>query len=444
MRTILITIVIVASISPAALAGLEITVPDLLISDGDTTGSFEVFFTTDETYSLSTYQIEIDLLPGSSGITFTGATRTTSPEHPDFMPIAGNFDDSLGPNGTTITAGNTVFFPEDGTPPALFDNAGLFKVNFEIDRQTLGAPPYPIFQVAVNTGQSILVDGSDNALVYGPAEDYTVRDGVIQVERTGPHKLQVKLREKVGGGEGNWGDEDTTLILTYGENGVSVARNDPNTGGIGDESTGWGNEKFGETVTGEYGVYSRGTPFGSGDDMLVRDARPLNDTSNVLIEAYTNKVFDDPIAWVVGETWNEGGTLDFEVLSDDKTYFDKFQIVQKEPGRFLDQAGVDTTLGSFMVNGIGSLDFDRIGCDWIGDTEVDWWIGPFAGFDLIPVLPDDTAGTPWSGLNGPLSVEQGTIAMGHPHTPEPSTLMVLAIAGFGVCARRRKVRKGQG
>ena len=442
MRVILTTIVIVAFISPAALAGLEITVPDLLVSDAETTGSFEVFLTTGEAHSISTYQIQLNLprhpvtdIP-IPGIEFTSVGRTT--DHTDLMPTADNLFGSISADGATIIAGNFVF---EGPTPTLFDGAGLFKVNFEIDRQALGAPPYPVFGVTVNTDplNTALVDGSNSDLAY------TVRDGEIHIDRTGPHKLQMTLYEKAGGGDGNWGvNEGTVFTLTYGENGASLARTDPNTSGIGDAATGWGNEKFRETEERDHGVYSRGTPFGSGDDMLVRDARPLNDTSNVLIEAYTNQVFDQPGMWVVGETWNEGGRLEFEVISDDKTYFDKFEIVQKEPGRFLEHAGVDTTLGSFMVNGIGSLDFDRIGCDWLGGTEVDWWIGPFAAFDLIPVLPDDTEGDPWSGPDGPISVEAGAFAIGHPHTPEPSSLMLLALAGFGACAGRRKSRRGQG
>jgi len=428
MRTILTaltTIVIVASISPVALADLEITVPDITISEGAETGSFEVFITTDETHTISTYAAQLNLSPGSSGVTFTSVEEPTV--HPYIVPSStGFFYPVISNGGATIDVGDAF---ESIPAPDLLDGAGLFKVNFAVNYEEL---TQSTFGLTINTASPPVTGLSDGGGVNLP---YTARNGVLEVESPGPHILEVKLRGVVGG-DGNWspGNETSTLLLTY-ELGATTGRTGP-----GDVAIGWGSDKFGATSEGNYGVYTRGGPFGSGDDMLVEDSRPLNDTANVLIETYTNKVFDEPGGWVEGVTWNEGGTLEFTVLSDEKTFFDDFQIVQKEPGRFLDHAGVDERLGDHLIDGVGTLDFDRIGCDWIGDTEVDWWIGPFAGFVLSPPTPDAWV----NPVDEPLSVEMGTFAIGHPHTPEPSSLMLLAIAGFGACAGRRKSRCGQG
>ena len=85
MRTILTTIVIVVSISPAALAGLTITVPNVLVSDADETGSFEVFIdtTAGETPAISGYQTRLTLRP-VPGISFnaTGAVVATTGHTP--------------------------------------------------------------------------------------------------------------------------------------------------------------------------------------------------------------------------------------------------------------------------------------------------------------------------------------------------------------------------
>ena len=138
-------------------------------------------------------------------------------------------------------------------------------------------------------------------------------------------------------------------------------------------------------------------------------------------------------------TWNEGGVLEFEVLSNDKTFFDDFEIVQREPGRFL--ASPWTPGGTALKDladwfeGEGTLSFGRVGCDWLGESEVDWLVGPFAAFDLIP--PDGAA---WPDGNAPLNIERGVIAVAHDPTPEPSSVILLAAAGFGVLSRRRKRR----
>ena len=427
MRTILttITIVIVAAISPVAFAALEIEVDNIMVSDTEATGSFEVYITTDETHDLSIHQTRINLSPASLGITFTGAEETTT--HPYVMPDGEWFHSAVTNGGATIDVGDIVIA---GTPTSLNDGDGLFKVNFDI---TPGAPPYPVFDVTISTDplMTMLVDDADAHL------GFSVDDGEIQIERTGPHELKVTLH---GGAGGNWSpaNETSTLLLTYGKIGATSERNNP--GDNGDITTGWGNDKFAATSEGNYGVYTRGEPFGSGDDMLVQDARELTDTANVLIETYTNTVFTEPGVWIPGETWNDGGILEFEVTTPDKTYFHDFRIVQKQPGRFLDGAGIDTLLGDYLnLNGEGLLPFGRIGTDWPGDIEIDWLIGPFASFDLIP--PD---GTPWSSPDAPLAVEMGTYLVGHPPTPEPSSFILLAIAGFGVCTRRRRFRSGQG
>ena len=426
MKTILTTIIIVASISPVALGELTITVPNVLVSDMEETGSFEVFITTDETHTISLHQTRISISPDSSGITFTGVEKTTA--HPYVMPDGEWFYGTVSPDGATIDVGDIVIA---GTPPSLNDGAGLFKVNFDI---APGQPPYPVFDVTISTDPMLttLVDGDNNELTY------SVDNGEIMIERTGPHRLRVDLQ---GGAGGNWANETSTLLLTYGEIGASSGRADP--GINGDVTTGWGNEKFGApgAAEGDYGVYSRSEPFGSGDDMLVQDARALTDTtSNVLIETYTNNVFTKPTEWVPGETWNEGGTLEFTVESDDKTYFDGFRIVQKKPGRFLEDAGLaNALLGDFLdANGHGVLPFDRVGCDWIGGFEIDWLIGSFASFDLIP--PEGTA---WSDPDAPLMVEMGSHVISHSPTPEPSSFILLAMAGFVACSRRRKPRGGQ-
>ncbi|MBL7219447.1 MAG: PEP-CTERM sorting domain-containing protein [Phycisphaerae bacterium] len=435
MRTVLTAIVVVVAVSPIALAEITLRVSDTIVSDQDPTGSFEVYLDTslNETPTISGYQTQLILTPGLSGISIgaIGAVEDTVTRTP---LVSGS---TIGYETFTVGVGDDSHIVVDvdaflDTTPTLFDEAGLFKVEFDIN---MGAPPYATFDVAVNTDNTVITDGAYQPLAH--ATD----NGVIEVVQSGPHELRVTLHEKGGGGDGNWeveGRTTTTLLLTYGKTGATLGRTD--SGDDGDVAAGWGNDKFAATSEGDYGVYTRGAPFGSGDDMLVQDARPLNDTSsNVLIETYTNKVFDEPSGWVNGVTWNEGGTLEFTVLSDDKTYFDDFQIVQKEPGRFLAHDGVNERLGDHLIDGVGTLDFDRVGCDWIGDTEVDWWIGPFAGFDLIP-----PGGTALSDIDGPLSVEKGTFAIGHPHTPEPSSLMLLALAGFGACAGRRKSRRGQG
>jgi len=436
MRTILTTIVIVASISSVAFAELIITVPDILVSDTDASGSFEVFVNTDgETPAISGYQTRLLLIPSFSGISIepTGAVVETVVKTP-LVP-----DSEISYTIGTVDHDNNINTPEVrtidvvGLPtavPNLFDEAGLFKVNFDI---TPGTPPYPIFDVIMDPAFTILADGVGQPLTH------TVDNGDIQIQSTGPHELRIDLD---GGAGGNWANETSTLLLTYGKAGATGGRVDP--GVNGDVAIGWGNDKFNATNEGDYGVYSRGAPFGSGDDMLVQDARPLDDTSaNVLIETYTNKVFDAPTGeWVPGVTWNEGGTLEFTVESSDKAYFDNFQILQKEPGRFLDHPDHVTPilLGDFLdANGHGSLPFDRVGCQWLSGEEIDWWIGPFASFDLIP--PDGTA---WPGLEAPLAVEMGSYLIGHPPTPEPSSFMLLAIAGFGACTRRRRLRNGQG
>jgi hypothetical protein len=55
--------------------------------------------------------------------------------------------------------------------------------------------------------------------------------------------------------------------------------------------------------------------------------------------------------------------LEFEVLSDDKAFFDNFQIIQKMPGRFLNSPGTPgaTLLGDLpdWTDGEGSLTFGR-------------------------------------------------------------------------------------
>ena len=422
MKITLTTIVIVASISPVAFAGITITAPNILVSDENLTGSFEVFVDTDgETPAIGVHQTRLTLDP-VSGITFTGAELTV--DHTPILPGSTGLIWSTADGGATIDVGDSF-----AGPPNLFDGAGLFKVNFDLSP---GSPPYPIFNVAVSTNpaETFLLDGAYQPLPHATS------DGEIQIEQSGPHMLRVELH---GDAVGNWANS-RTLLLTYGEEGATSGRTD--IGVNGDVTTGWGNDKFAATSVGDFGVYTRGAPFGSGDDMLVRDARPLTDTTaNVLVEAYTNKVLDEPSEWIVGDTWNEGGTLEFTIESSDKTYFDDFQIVQREPGRFLEHTGAATDLGSILdANGHGSFAFDRIGCDWLGDTEIDWWAGPFASFDLIPpdgvALPEDP--------DAPISVEPGTFVIGHPHTPEPSSLMVLAIAGFGACARRRKFRRAQG
>ncbi|MBL7220544.1 MAG: PEP-CTERM sorting domain-containing protein [Phycisphaerae bacterium] len=433
MRIILAAIIIVAFVSLPVFGDLAITVPEITVFDQDLTGSFEVFISTDETHSLFAHQTQINLSPASSGITFTSAEMTAAGEHPYVFPGAtGMFGWELDNGGTTITVADDIF-AGPGPAPSLVNGAGLFKVNFDIAPGT----PASVFDVTINTNPDVtgLIDGGFQPLTH------TVTNGNIRVEQlqAGSHRLRVDFRERDAGGDGNWGN-GRSLLLTYGESGATSGRTDP--GINGDASTGWGNEKFKATEIRDYGVYTIGTLFGSGDDMLVRDARELGDTSNVLIETYTNKVFEYPGAWVEGVTWNEGGTLEFTVESADKDYFDGFQIVQKEPGRFLvlepEHTGVDTTLGVFLdANGEGSLDFDRIGCDWFGGMEVDWWVGPFAGFDLIP-----SGGAPWSDPDAPIVADMGTIAIMHPHTPEPSSLILLTIVGFGACARRRKLRRG--
>ena len=429
MRTILTTIIIVAFISPVAIADLTITVPNTLVTDGGTVGSFEVFITTDETHTISSHQTRLTLNPAGSGINFESFEETT--DHPYvFSSSTGNFSGSISEDKATITVGDLW---TDPGAPSLNNGDGLFKVNFTIEP---GSPPYPVFDVTVSTDplQTTLADGGYNVLTH------SVDNGEIQIDQEGPHRLQVKLRQ-ITGSAGNWANEASTLLLTYGEPDATSGRAD--FGATGDVATGWGNGKFGATSEGDFGVYTRGAAFGSGDDMLVRDARALNNTDNVLIETYTNKVFTQPTSWIPGETWNEGGVLEFEVLSDDKAFFDNFQIIQIEPGRFLNSPGTPgaTLLGDLAdwSDGEGTLTFGRVGCDWLGGTEVDWWIGPFAAFDLIP-----PGGTLWPGTEAPLSVEMGVHMMGHSPTPEPSSLILLAIAGFGVCGRRRKFRGGQG
>jgi len=428
MRTILTTMIIAAFISQPAFAGLTITAPDILVSDGNTTGSFEVFVTTDETNTISSHQTRLTLDPAGSGISFQSVEETT--DHPYvFSSSTGNFFASISEDKATIDVGDGWL---GAGVQSLDDGDGLFKVNFTIDS---GSPPYPVFDLTVSTDpfQTVLVDDGGGALAY------SVDNGEIQIQQEGPHQLQVRL-QPLAGSEGNWANEANTLVLTYGESGATSGRAD--TGPTGDVAIGWGNDKFAASGEGDFGVYTRGAPLGPGDDMLVRDARALNDTGNVLIETYTNQVFTKPSSWVPGETWNEGGILEFEVLSDDKAYFDNFQILQKAPGRFLDSSGTPDAilLGDLAdwYDGEGSLTFGRVGCDWLGDTEVDWWIGPFAVFDLIP--PD---GEFRSGVDGPLSVEMGSYLIGHPPTPEPSSLILLALAGFAACARRRKFRGGR-
>jgi hypothetical protein len=419
MKTALIAIVIVASTSPAAYGALTISAPSILVSDVDLTGSFEVFLSTDEVPLLSGYQTQLDLNP-TSGITFTGVEMTSvlTPIFPGSTPFA-----TIDNGGATILVGDSL----GGAYPNLFDNAGLFKVNFSINP---GSPPYPIFDVGIS--DTFLWDDTPSELVHDTS------DGEIQIEQSGPHQLRVEFREKTGGSAGNWDDDTTSLLLTYGETGATLDRVD--SGLNGDIPVGWGNAKFADTEEGDYGVYSRGTPFGSGDDMLAQDARPLTDTtSNVLIETYTNKIFEKPVEWIVGQTWNEGGSLEFTVESTDKTYFDGFTLVQKEPGRFLDHPGVvPVLLGDILdANGHGVLDFDRFGVDWLPGTEIDWWTGPFASFDLIP-----TDGVAWVGPEAPLSIESGTFSIGHPPTPEPSTfaLLALALAGLGAFPGRKRLR----
>jgi len=273
----------------------------------------------------------------------------------------------------------------------------------------------------------------------GPTDFAGVAADIIEGSITIPpvHVLEVSLQ---GGAGGNWANQTSTLVLAYGEIGATSARDDPD--GL-DVDTGWGADKFSATSEGDFGIYTRNVPFGPGEDMLVRDARPLDDTANVLIEAYTNKVYPWPDTWIPGETWNEGGMLEFSVTSNDKDFFDDFRIVQKLPGRFLDDEGLaDTLLGDVLdASGQGSLPFDRIGCPWWPDLEADWWIGPFASFDLVPA-----GGTEWAGpADAPLVVEAGAHAILHTCTPEPSSfvLLVIAAAGLGAYAVRSRSRRSK-
>ena len=421
MRNILTTIVILAFVAQAAMADLTITVPDILVSDDEIGGSFEVYVTTDESNMIASHQTRLTIGPASSGITFDSIQATT--DHPYVFPSS----TLLG----SISAGGSVLDVGDlwtGAAQSLGDGDGLFKVNYSI---TPGSPPYPVFDLTVSTNPAYttLLDGGFNPL------SHTVDNGEIQLQQNGPHRLQIKLNQTVGT-EGVWVTETSTLVVSYGEIGATTGRSD--TGVNGDVPIGWGTDKFNATAEGDFGIYTRGTPFGSGDDMLVQDARPLHDESNVLIETYTNQVFERPDGWVPGVTWNEGGVLEFEVLSNDKTFFDDFEIAKREPGRFLVSpwapAGTDLKDLADWFDGKGTLEFGRVGCDWLGDREVDWLVGPFAAFDLIP--PD---GSPWPDGNAPLSIEPGTIAVAHEPTPEPSSIILLA-AGLGVLSRRRKRR----
>jgi hypothetical protein len=430
MRTILTTIVMVLLISMVASADLTITVPDILTSDGITSGSFEVFITTDETHTIANHQTRFTLSPINSGISFDSVEETT--DHPYvFSSSTGNFFGKITLDEVEgkafIDVGDMWM---DAGAQSLTNGDGLFKVNYTI---TPGLPPYPIFDLTVSTDptRTILMDDNNNELAF------SVDNGEIQMTQEGPHKLQVKFHQ-LQGSEGNWATETSTLVLTYGEIGATSGRSD--TGVIGDVAIGWGDDKFDATSEGEFGVYTRSGPFETGGDMLVQDARTLDDTGNVLIETYTNQVFSKPGAWIPGETWNEGGVLEFEVLSDDKTFFDDFQIVQKEPGRFLGSARTPDAISlkdlADWYEGQGNLNFGRVGCDWLGEREVDWFIGPFASFDLIP-----PGGTPWPDFGAPLAVELGTSLIAHTPTPEPSSLVLLIVAGFGACAKRRRFRR---
>ncbi|MBT3199030.1 MAG: PEP-CTERM sorting domain-containing protein [Phycisphaerales bacterium] len=421
--TLTITAILMLASSPV-LAELTITAPNILVSDDMTGGSFEVFVSTDETNTISSYMTRLTLDPGSSGISFDSVEPTT--DHSYVFPSStGNFFATISPDGTTIDVGDGWL----GAAQSLSDGAGLFKVNYTISPSV---PPYPIFDMIISDdpAETMLTDHGNNVL------GYTVDNGEIQMGTNGPHKLQVTFRPQQGS-EGNWATETSTLVVTYGELGATTGRAD--IGINGDTSVGWGDSKYLATEAGQFGVYSRGEPFGSGDDMLTQDARALTDTSNVLIETYTNQVFSKPGAWVVGETWNEGGVLEFEVLTDDKTFFDDFEIVQKEPGRFLNTSRTPDAIAlgdlADWYEGQGSLAFGRVGCDWFADREVDWLTGPFASFDLIPA-----GGEPWLGTDAPLSVEPGTYAIAHDPTPEPSSIAIFAVAGFGFCSRRRKLR----
>jgi len=425
--TLTITVILMLAASPVV-AELTITAPNILISDDMTSGSFEVFISTDEANTISSHQTMLTLSPGSSGISFDSVEATT--DHPYvFSSSTGNFFGTISPDGSTVNVGDGWL---GGGTQSLSDGDGLFKVNYTV---TPGVPPYPVFDLIINPDapQTVLTDDGDNLL------GYTVDNGEIQMSTNGPHKLQVTFHP-LPGSDGNWATETSTLVITYGEMGSTTGRTD--IGVNGDMPIGWGNDKFEATSEGEFGIYTRGGPFGSGDDMLVQDARALTDTSNVLIETYTNQVFAEPGSWIVGETWNEGGVLEFEVLTDNKTFFDDFEIIQKEPGRFLNTSRTPDAiaLGDLgdWYEGQGALTFGRVGCDWLGDREVDWLTGPFASFDLIP-----PGGEPWPGINAPLSIEPGTYAIGHNPTPEPSSLVLLAVAGFGVCSRRRKLRRSR-
>ncbi|MDP2925376.1 MAG: PEP-CTERM sorting domain-containing protein [Nanoarchaeota archaeon] len=221
---------------------------------------------------------------------------------------------------------------------------------------------------------------------------------------------------------GNWEKANRPLIVTYGESGATDSRNDPV-----DTAVGW-THKFADTVPGEYGITTRDSAFG--DSILTKDARPLDSTSNVLLEGYHNS-----------SVYAENEQHKLEILVDDPNFFGSFNIVQRAEGCFNPDSRYSgaTTLSTILdPSGHGELNFTSQGSPWDAEYEIDFLTGPIFSFDIFP-----SGGTSYS-YTGPFVIEEGTYAVFHQTTPEPSSLAMLggvALAGIGYAGSRMIRRK---
>ena len=213
--------------------------------------------------------------------------------------------------------------------------------------------------------------------------------------------------------DGNYLGASDPLIITYGEIGATSSRNDST-----DTVVPWYSEKFSQTESGDYGIYTRSEPFGNMTETLTKDSRPEADNSNVLIESFTNNVYERPTEWIPGVTWNEGGKLEITVPNNNP-YFDDFTLTQMDLASFNPRDGLaqmtvqDIDLLDGIDDGFGTLEFNRIGWTYTDSAEVDFLIGPHSSFILTP-----PTGQEWTNVNATTAFEEGTVPIMHPTTPQ--------------------------
>lgn len=272
------------------------------------------------------------------------------------------------------------------------------------------------------------------------------------------NSMQISLQRSFDGGA-TWVSGNQSAAITYSTNPGYL---DPrNANGMvldsNDVQIGWPHG-FSNTVNTQFGVYTRGAPFGGNgtNDRLTTDARPANSVQPVFVELYHNNLVDPDYSLRTAKS-----RLEFQVTTDDKSYFNGFKLRQDEAAYFWpDSNGTsfqnapqfDGTLKSVLdQSGHGFLDFSNAALSnlsylWVGDNGngvpdngggdsfLYWNVGQLGAFELLP------PGADFYNPDGssPIYIEEGAYTILDTHMPEPATISLLALGAFPLLRRSRK------